>query len=534
MKQLPIQRSLAGENSVSDSKRSKTVLANIRFHLLRPTFKLSLRRNLTTRIISAEMKAKRRNRIHHHSWDYTNSRESYTPPRSPQPTPHAIPASVTNTIATSVTSSPKVWRARANVVTPRKSLEQRYTYRITEAQDCIVLQKPDTCMISEPIFFCVSRCRTQGESPIQVIDVTINGRATNLSIVFSTPDDVRMVDFEQIKELSQNSIKRRLFTTQPSNNTSCHSSPGIVLRKAISDSNLKESLESPDGKKGETGKGLDISSSCESQGLANALATGKVEEEDILDMTSARVVPTPEQLEEMNLQPGENHVMLCNKNTGANVQFRIHLWRHDVRILLVDIDHSIMGRMDPQRRKGWRGDFEPLVDMLHSAYDRGYRIVYHSSRHIKLAHQTWMLLDLIKLPPGSILLDVPNCSTQDQLRALVELHRESRGCHVESNANLPNNKNKHAWHKLTNMFMKSSNSRQTNVREPLYTAAFGEYSEDIYGPLNVAEDRVFSLPQKNCVYLAGKPLGSTEAKKKLTTLWKTHTEHDAARQRSDS
>eukprot|EP00127_Corallochytrium_limacisporum_P007313 Clim_evm54s246 gene=Clim_evmTU54s246 len=136
---------------------------------------------------------------------------------------------------------------------------------------------------------------------------------------------------------------------------------------------------------------------------------------------------TSEELQKMNLKPGLNEISfkIVTKLQGtAYVDADIYLWRHNVKIVISDIDGTVtksdaLGHILPALGRDWT---HPGLARLYTAIEKnGYKILFLSSRAIGQAAITRNFLRSIEqgnttLPYGPVFLS-PD-------RLLKALHRE--------------------------------------------------------------------------------------------------------------
>eukprot|EP01117_Protostelium_nocturnum_P005341 TRINITY_DN1941_c0_g1_i8.p1 TRINITY_DN1941_c0_g1~~TRINITY_DN1941_c0_g1_i8.p1 ORF type:complete len:553 (-),score=193.06 TRINITY_DN1941_c0_g1_i8:197-1855(-) len=527
------------------------------------------------RAIPPGIAAKRLNRVY--SWDYTNS-----PPSSPKATPLSSlsksvePQNLSSNplIPVSVISSPKIWRTRSKLTAePKIPLELYCPFRLTEAQDSIFFQKNEGDFLTNPIHLCFmkTKCLRTKQNFDQIIDLNVNGEMAPIKIVFNTEKSVRFVYGEELEDVEdqQHNIKKEIslqVSALPSidfNSISPFSSPGTPrFRKAISDSNLKESLESvpdkapidispfsPRAKVSSVAVGVnstksEMRCSSESTNTAKAFAAATAESlpnnginQDLFEMFNVSLLPNSKEAQMMNLKTGKNQITLVNRTSGIPITTRIFVLPIGSKLILVDVDAAIIKKMDPSKKKGWRSDHETLADALQSCDSNGYQIIYYSHRTIKLAHQTCMLLDLAGFPTGPVLLTVPNLykggaeSTQlDAQSQLEEIYKNLRNHEDNFGSNQRHTVVPPIWPKWILQMVSGGSTRRDHQRrrgskeeiDQFFCAAFGDKEDkSFYHNIQVPSHRTIVFGSKNTVSIQGtsKSYSGGDLKRKMFSLF---------------
>lgn len=137
-------------------------------------------------------------------------------------------------------------------------------------------------------------------------------------------------------------------------------------------------------------------------------------------------VPTPEQLAELDLQPGANTIRFIVESSLAEVNCRIFLWGPDVKIVISDVDGTItksdvLGHVLPVVGRDW--SHVGVAGLYSEIAKHGYKFMYLTARPIGQASQTRGFLNSViqggaRLPNGPVLMS-PNRLVESFTREVI-------------------------------------------------------------------------------------------------------------------
>lgn len=137
-------------------------------------------------------------------------------------------------------------------------------------------------------------------------------------------------------------------------------------------------------------------------------------------------VPTPEQLAELDLQPGANTIRFIVESSLAEVNCRIFLWGSDVKIVISDVDGTItksdvLGHVLPVVGRDW--SHVGVAGLYAEIAKHGYMFMYLTARPIGQASQTRGFLNSViqggaRLPNGPVLMS-PNRLVESFTREVI-------------------------------------------------------------------------------------------------------------------
>lgn len=112
-----------------------------------------------------------------------------------------------------------------------------------------------------------------------------------------------------------------------------------------------------------------------------------------------------ERLQAMELNEGDNWFEFKTCQTNLAKLVRVLVWRHNVKIVITDIDGTITrsnvrGHLMP--RLGFDWSHSQVSKFFQKLYNIGYKIIYVTARSIKMNTVTREYLSSLDLPPGPI------------------------------------------------------------------------------------------------------------------------------------
>ncbi|KAI0561380.1 hypothetical protein FGB62_85g13 [Gracilaria domingensis] len=157
----------------------------------------------------------------------------------------------------------------------------------------------------------------------------------------------------------------------------------------------------------------------------NANVPGMVSFSDI-DPSALSLVPTAEQLMQLELKPGPNTIRFIVESSSVELNCRIFLWSCHTKIVISDVDGTItrsdvLGHLLPAVGRDWS---QVGVAGLYSQIEKnGYKILYLTARPIGQASQTRAFLHSVtqgsaKLPNGPVLMS-PNRLVESFAREVI-------------------------------------------------------------------------------------------------------------------
>ncbi|ODV82587.1 hypothetical protein CANARDRAFT_186938, partial [[Candida] arabinofermentans NRRL YB-2248] len=160
-----------------------------------------------------------------------------------------------------------------------------------------------------------------------------------------------------------------------------------------------------------SGKGLDLQSPGSSaSSIISDIDTDTVKTHKDNHFKTLRL--TSEQLKCLSLRPGENDIIFSVNKGKATVTAKLFLWKHNVPIVISDIDGTItksdaLGHVLTMLGRDWT--HVGVAKLFSDIHFNGYNIIYLTARSVGLADTTRSYLqgviqDGLKLPAGPVIL----------------------------------------------------------------------------------------------------------------------------------
>jgi phosphatidate phosphatase PAH1 len=283
----------------------------------------------------------------------------------------------------------------AEVCNPKKGT-------ISGVMDVIVIRRPDGSMASTPFHVKFGRFKVMKSNKIKV-DIYINKQKSEISMeliangraVFIRKSDS---DLESTLQKSHSAIDSSSLLVQ---NELCSPRDSLNSSQIIRDHSLPPSKKEDEEEKK---IGYLPFRSREVSLRSYRINTGIITPNNQL---------TSQELISLNLKIGMNTIdYVANTKKSPSLSGRIYLWEYNSKIVVSDIDGTltksdILGHICYAIGKDWnRGG---VVSLYNNIIDRGYKILYLSSRSISQVESTKKYLSLEnqlkeKLPDGPVLL----------------------------------------------------------------------------------------------------------------------------------
>jgi hypothetical protein len=142
--------------------------------------------------------------------------------------------------------------------------------------------------------------------------------------------------------------------------------------------------------------------------------------------TCLSLVASPEQLAELDLQPGANSIRFIVESSAAEVECRIFLWGPDVKVVISDVDGTItrsdvLGHVLPAVGRDW--SHVGVAGLYTEIAKHGYKFMYLTARPIGMASTTRDFLHSVtqggaRLPNGPVLMS-PNRLVESFTREVI-------------------------------------------------------------------------------------------------------------------
>lgn len=279
-------------------------------------------------------------------------------------------------------------------------------------------------------WFSWNRSKTViGEPLLREEDLRALDGSEMTAIELST-DDVDDADVQNnvSTKIDEAMVSEALGSAIPRESQSLSKSENSEMTPSDAVEAVKPALEGA-GKEGDAGQ-QDSVESVSSTPQVEVVDSDKLLEElnFIFDIESEylSLVPSAEQLAELDLKPGPNTVRFTVESSLAEVSCRIFFWGPDSKIVISDVDGTItrsdvLGHLLPAVGRDW--SHVGVAGLYSEIAKRGYKFMYLTARPIGQAGQTrGFLRDVVqsgsRLPNGPVLMS-PNRLVESFTREVI-------------------------------------------------------------------------------------------------------------------